>query len=329
MPDYVGSLVQVLPQVPLDEDYPFACGPGVRGGYGLLASEQASSTCAGPCPAGTYQPDYAATGCKPCPLLSYCEEGTASPSSCPDGTYGHAIGLRSAAECEPCPEGGYCVSGGLFRCATGSFNPTPNAVDASACKSCSAHFNAEHLTTASKGASDPAQCICAIGYYNDAALDEARSCVSCDDATMLCARSGLTLATLPLRSGFWRHSNKTAAVYDCNTAGDSSACLGGEWMGTDAASCRDGHEGPRCEWCSDSDRYYDAASSACEECGDVASHALRQTAVLLAIAVALTFLRLALLRAPQLIAQISSRLAQLAIAAQQFGLQAKFKVRVP
>ena len=61
----------------------------------------------------------------------------------------------------------------------------------------------------------------------------------------------------------------------------------------------------------------------------MASHALRQTAVLLAIAVALTFLRLALLRAPQLIAQISSRLAQLAIAAQQFGLQAKFKVRVP
>ena len=87
--------------------------------------------------------------------------------------------------------------------------------------------------------------------------------------------------------------------------------------------CATGHKGPRCEWCSHPDRFYDAASATCEECGNVERYALKQLAVLLAIVVVIVLLRLALLRMPRLLARVSSRLAQLAVSVQHLGLQAK------
>ena len=57
----------------------------------------------------------------------------------------------------------------------------------------------------------------------------------------------------------------------------------------------------------------------------MAGYALRQTAILLAIAVALGLVRAVVLRAPRLLARTSRKLAQTAMSMQQFGLQAKFK----
>ena len=82
---------------------------------------------------------------------------------------------------------------------------------------------------------------------------------------MDCTRTGLTLATVPLLPSRWRLSNRTASVYECT----SSACLGGNWNGTSDAYCAQGYEGPRCEWCSDPDQYYDDASATCKDCGDM------------------------------------------------------------
>ena len=133
--------------------------------------------------------------------------------------------------------------------------------------------------------------------------------------------TGLTLATMPLLPARWRHSNRTASIYEC----DSSGCPGGDWNGTSDGYCAPGREGPRCEWCSDPSRYYDALTTTCEECGDMAGYALRQMAILLAIAVALGLVRAVVLRAPRLLARTSRKLAQTAMSMQQFGLQAKFK----
>ena len=91
----------------------------------------------------------------------------------------------------------------------------------------------------------------------------------------------------------------------------------------DGTKCAAGHERPRCEVCSHPDRYYDAASATCKECGNVERYALKQLAVLLAILVVLALMRLALLRMPRLLARISSKLAQLATSVQHLGLQAK------
>ena len=113
--------------------------------------------------------------------------------------------------------------------------------------------------------------------------------------------------------------NRTADIETCDTSGDISPCLGG----VNGTECAAGHEGPRCEWCSQPDRYYDADSATCKECGNMKRYALKQLAVLLAIAVFLALLRLALLRMPRLLARVSSRLAQFATSVQQLGLQAK------
>ena len=112
----------------------------------------------------------------------------------------------------------------------------------------------------------------------------------------------------------------TVDIVKCDTSGDISPCLGG----VDGTKCAAGHEGPRCERCSHPDRYYDAASTTCKECGNVERYALKQLGVFLAIVVILALLRLALLRMPaSLLARVSSRLAQFVVSVQQLGLQAK------
>ena len=113
--------------------------------------------------------------------------------------------------------------------------------------------------------------------------------------------------------------NRTTDIKTCDTSGSISPCLGG----VDGTICAANHTGPRCEWCSHPDRYYDAASATCKECGNVERDALKQLAVLLAIVVVLALLRFALLRMPRLLVRVSSRLAQLAASAQHLGLQAK------
>ena len=112
--------------------------------------------------------------------------------------------------------------------------------------------------------------------------------------------------------------NRTADIEICDSSGDTSPCLGGV-----DGKCAAGNEGPRCEVCSHPDRYYDASSATCKECGNVKRYAFKQLAVLLAIVVVLALLRLALLRMPRLLARVSSRLAQLAVSVQHLGLQAK------
>ena len=112
--------------------------------------------------------------------------------------------------------------------------------------------------------------------------------------------------------------NDTVDIVKCDTSGDTSPCLGGL-----DGKCAAGNEGPRCEVCSHPDRYYDASSATCKECGNVKRYAFKQLAVLLAIVVVLALLRLALLRMPRLLVRVSSRLAQFATSVQQLGLQAK------
>jgi hypothetical protein len=204
-----------------------------------------------------------------------------------------------AKVCRLCPIGEYCSEGATLgtRCPVG-------------------------FTTSGPGAEGLDECGCPTGTYDSATADGAISCKPCN-GHMDCTRTGLTLATVPLLPSRWRLSNRTASAYKCT----SSACLGSEWNGTtnDNKYCAQGYEGPRCEWCSDPDRYYDATTATCKDCGDMAGYALRQIVILLAIAVALGILRAAVLRAPRLLVRTSRRLAQAATSMQQFGLQAKFK----
>ena len=183
-----------------------------------------------------------------------------------------------------------------------------------------------HVVTNSDGASSFEQCVCDIEYFDIAASQDERSCELCDSNTVVCDRRGLTLANLFLKPSHWRLTNRTADIHSCDSTSNSTPCLGGDVSGKDGTGyCADGHEGPLCKWCSNTSLYYDASSASCKECGNVAEYAPKQIAVALAIIVVLALLRLVVVRVPQLLSQVSSKLAQLSIALQQFGLKAKFK----
>ena len=224
-----------------------------------------------------------------------------------------------------CPKGYWCSAGLTVACTQGSYNDLFDQNYAGACKPCP-----KGITTVYDAAISAGECsvidldyfttsFCSPGTYDTApAWSAGAMCAQCE-ASMLCGEnaSALTLATVPLRPHHWRLSNLTAKTYDC---GDASACLGGA---DSSAYCKEGHQGPRCKWCSDSSRYYDAETASCKECGSVAEHVLKQAAVLVGMAFALFLLRLALLRSPRLLASSWGKLAQLMILAQQCGLQAK------
>ena len=119
-PELVGKMVEVLSAVPLDADYPFACAAGVLGSSD--PSEQGSSYCGGPCPAGSLCPSTATTRAtaQPCPLYSYCPRGSTVPTRCPPGTVGDAHNLQSESECTACYDGHWCSGGIAFPCEEGS-----------------------------------------------------------------------------------------------------------------------------------------------------------------------------------------------------------------
>ena len=364
-PSLLGEEVYVLPLGSHDDDaLPTPCSIGLLGGNGSDAREQASAKCAGLCPAGFFCAEEATVQPSLCPKGRYCPQGTATPLPCEAGTFGDAAGLSGADQCTPTSPGSYATAGSTTQtpcspgtvapnagmgacdvCAPGTYQDAPGQLS---CRDCGrGSYSANVLscercnvgeycparsvvgtpcpvgsTTEGRGAGGPDECGCRTGTYDSAAAGaEERSCEPCNLNDVDCSRTGLTLATMPLLPARWRHSNRTASIYEC----DSSGCPGGDWNGTSDGYCAPGREGPRCEWCSDPSQYYDALTTTCEECGDMAGYALRQMAILLAIAVALGLVRAVVLRAPRLLARTSRKLAQTAMSMQQFGLQAKFK----
>ena len=361
-PSLLGEVVYALPLSPHDshdEALPAPCSIGLLGGNGSDPGEQTSATCAGLCPAGSFCADEATVQPIVCPKGHFCPEGASMPMPCAEGTYSDEIGLSRAAQCTQTDPGFYAIAGSTRQteCAVGTAQPDAgkgscNKCEAgtfqdnegqSSCRICSVgSFSANILscekcqvgeycpegsktgslcpigsTTAGRGAQSFGECGCRAGTY-DAALGDEITCKQCN-ADMLCESTGVTLASVPLRTSSWRHSNRTAAVYKCGT----SACLGGEWNGTSDGYCAPGHEGPLCQWCSDPNLYYDTFTATCKDCGQVAAYAVKQTILILVVVAALAAVRVGIRRAPSLLSRVARRLAQLATAAQQFGLQAK------
>ena len=297
----------------------------------------------------------------PCPPGHYCPPGTSSPLPCEGGTFSNKTGLSSAGQCTPTDPGFYASTGGTQQtpCAAGTVQPSAgmgSCVKCQAgtfqgsegqpsCRICRAgSYSANVLscelcnigeycparsavgtpcpvgsTTEGRGAESSDECGCRTGTYDSAAAGEERSCEPCNANDVDCSRTGLTLATVPLLPARWRISNRTASIYEC----DSSACLGGDWSGTGDGYCVPGRVGPRCEWCSDPSRYYDAETATCKDCGDLIAYASQQSGVLLVTVVVLALLRLALLRVPRLLARVSKMLAQFATRMKRVRIMSK------
>ena len=131
------------------------------------------------CSKGTYRPGGAnGTGCLECPAGSYQPFlGGSECTVCGAGNYS-----ANTLSCEPCQVGEYCPEGSVIGA------PCPLG-----------------YTTEGNGAVSYDDCGCPAGTFNTAAEDEI-SCKPCDNDEMLCARTGLTLATVPLPPSRWRLS---------------------------------------------------------------------------------------------------------------------------
>jgi hypothetical protein len=60
--------------------------------------------------AGYFSYEYANTDPAPykCPPLNYCPEGSAEPTTCPDGQWTIGWGSTSSSDCIPCERGKFC-----------------------------------------------------------------------------------------------------------------------------------------------------------------------------------------------------------------------------
>ena len=330
----------------MNDDFPFTCPAGVIGDS-HEALVQSRPSCGRACDPGSYCPSGTSSPVS-CPQGSFCPLGSAAPIPCASGRYSNQS-LASEAGCTLCPSGSWCTPGSIkpTPCSAGTFSQE----EQHECERCSVgqyslegstQCNACHRGSyaASRGqglcipcphrlssAAGAGSCsVCDESFYlhdegvdrSELLRDPAKHCLPCPQHAT-CGWNA-TLSSIRTEPGHWRHTDRTSAIYKCSKAGNSSACRGG----VDRATyCEEGHEGARCEWCSEPGRYYDALSAQCEDCGNLAEYALQQVGVLLAIVVVLALLRLALLRAPRLLGLASSKVAQLVIAAGQFGLQAK------
>ena len=113
----LGKDIYALPNVPLDGVLEKRCPAGYLGSS--ESRYQFSTTCAGPCPRGTYCPTEVTLVPLQCPDGFYCDEGTVTPQPCPKGTHknGQLTVMTSVEDCLVCPEG--------TSCPVGSHNPVP------------------------------------------------------------------------------------------------------------------------------------------------------------------------------------------------------------
>ena len=126
-----GSGVSVLQPGRYDDDYPFACSPGLLGdSYDL----QSGPACARPCPAGHWCGSASITPAV-CVNGTFCPEGSPAPQRCPAGTFGGSAGLHQASQCDECKAGSACRAGSTAptACALGTFAPEPRAEECSPC----------------------------------------------------------------------------------------------------------------------------------------------------------------------------------------------------
>ena len=107
----------------------------------------------------------------------------------------------------------HSTAGLEVECDLGFYNPTVNANNQTACFKCP-----ERSTTLAKASTRPDECVCEEGYYDAGTVYGAGvRCQLCVSGTK-CSTSATTLATLPVRRGFYRRSNATTDIMRCPDA---------------------------------------------------------------------------------------------------------------
>ena len=109
-------------------------------------------------------------------------------------------------------------------------------------------------------------CLCNIGYYNKrSAANNSVECALCVVGSA-CTEAGTSLATLPLKAGYYRTGSDSDDLRRCPDAGANSGCVGGVRGGE--GPCKPTLQGPYCQLCEvrDDTEYYNAEESKCLPC---------------------------------------------------------------
>ena len=167
--------------------------PGILGSENM--EDQTSMRCKEKCPQGEMCKDEATIETLPCPLASFCPEGTSVPLACPGGRYSNSTSLSSSEQCHICADGFYAPtqSAAPIVCAPGSY--TSEATPHDKCTSCAAGTfqEAEGGTACDRctpgyyckeGAAAPLPC--PAGTRTNASLDVMKSqddCITCGEGS--------------------------------------------------------------------------------------------------------------------------------------------------
>lgn len=89
-----------------------------------------------------------------------------------------------------------------------------------------------------------------------------------------CSKEGLSMETLLLKPGYWRHSNTTMDIKRCvRSHVGTTPCTGALQASSDdtgSSLCVAGTTGPLCQLCSVDGTYFHKAQAMCTECPDAA-----------------------------------------------------------
>ena len=250
-----------------------------------------------PCAAGRYQNKAGQTSCRLCIKSSWCAAGSSAPTPCDPGTVGKTSGLGSAAACSECPPGKWCSAGVAIPCATGTWSNVTNRSNMGACRPCPARSWTQNMSSTSV-----ADCLCEAGRYSDTRIGGEVVCTSCPQPGSNCDSIGVTLAALPVASGYWRSGNASEDLRVCPTYGQvdgDKRCVG---TGNAAARrrrrlteggysvCADKLFGVYCTQCP-LRMYLDSDTATCESCDDLGS-ATRSVVIVAGVVVSVLLLLL-------------------------------------
>ena len=128
------------------------------------------------------------------------------------------------------------------------------------CLSCPDYPN---TSTLNDGAVTEAECVCAVNYYDSnlhsrrASVDVQKfsvgvnssyysdtsgnrntkpNCVECDATRANCSKAGLTVATIPVRAGYWRVNTLSTDIRECPQSGRSEICIGFNYSAYEAVA---------------------------------------------------------------------------------------------
>jgi len=181
-------------------------------------------------------------GCEPCAAGSFKPElGEAKCEPCAPGTSQPA---RASAVCDSCVPGTYQPERGRL-----------------SCELCGARTN----STAPFTGCD----VCEAGRYRTSVYvtPNAESCRPCP-AGVECPFNSTILPALFLEPATWRLAEGARSVTPCRKSSNgTSPCVGGLILGNDGDGyCRPGHNGPKCESCSEENYYFDWWEAECNQC---------------------------------------------------------------